>query len=220
MYKEVAPRVQQELDDIVQQTIDAGKKARLMACEHKLGKHVGEDIPGKIEKATSMQNACLQMQEIANRIAVKDANMGFPKTAGSRCTMNDRVSEPGECDYLNCYTTDDKFKKAIAALKKRNDKCYDAWRPPWIARPTPVPRSQRSHRCSSCLLGWRHRQRPNRRFRRQLHLLLRQLRQLRLLRQLCASCASCASGAQHEGRFHSCGLCYHGRLSSRKSKSC
>lgn len=126
LYKEVAPRVQKELDDVVENTINAGKKAGALGCEHKLGKRVGEDIPGMIEKATSIQNACLQMQETANRIAVKDANPGFPQT-GSHCTMNDRHSEPGECDSLNCYTTDAKFKKAIAALKKRNEKCYDEW---------------------------------------------------------------------------------------------
>ncbi|CAJ1343928.1 unnamed protein product, partial [Effrenium voratum] len=125
-YKNVAPRVQQEMDKVAQNTIEAGEKAGLAACEHKLGHRLGADIPGRIEKAAAVQNACLQMQETANRIAVADANTGFARIGGIKCTMNDRVSEPGECDYLNCYATNARFKKAILALKKRNDECYEA----------------------------------------------------------------------------------------------
>lgn len=126
LYKDVAPRVQKAMDQVVKETIDAGTKASSIRCEDKLGKVLGEDIPGKIEKAAAMKNACLQMQEIANRIAIKQ-DAGFPHVDGIKCTMNDSVSEPGECDYLNCYTNDARFREAIKSLKKRNDRCYDEW---------------------------------------------------------------------------------------------
>eukprot|EP00913_Durusdinium_trenchii_P027253 g25568.t1 len=162
LYKDVAPRVQKAMDQVVKETIDAGTKASSIRCEDKLGKVLGEDIPGKIEKAAAMKNACLQMQdgqllfsfeaffhgrlgvteEIANRIAIKQ-DAGFPHVDGIKCTMNDSVSEPGECDYLNCYTNDARFREAIKSLKKRNDRCYDEWeaKPPASTPPAPAAAS-------------------------------------------------------------------------------
>ncbi|CAE7540339.1 unnamed protein product [Symbiodinium sp. CCMP2592] len=94
MYKLTAPRIQGDMDKVVSATIEDAAKAKTLRCEERNGKHVGEDVPGKLEKAYAVQQACLRMQETANRIAVGDANKGFARIGGSmaeRCYNEVRV---------------------------------------------------------------------------------------------------------------------------------
>jgi len=125
MYKLTAPRIQGDMDKVVSAAMEDAAKAKTLRCEERNGKHVGEDVPGKLEKAYAVQQACLRMQETANRIAVGDANKGFARIGGIECGRS-RGSE-GACEYLNCHVADDKFKDALATLKKRNDACYEEW---------------------------------------------------------------------------------------------
>eukprot|EP00931_Biecheleriopsis_adriatica_P087823 TRINITY_DN62239_c0_g1_i1.p1 TRINITY_DN62239_c0_g1~~TRINITY_DN62239_c0_g1_i1.p1 ORF type:complete len:464 (+),score=84.37 TRINITY_DN62239_c0_g1_i1:40-1431(+) len=134
-YKEVAPRVQRALDEQVKAIEEFGSEDRVkdVKCQDRTGETMGDDIPGMIVKATTIQQSCMSMQEIANRIAVGDQNASFADTAadGTRLhcvhTEDAESSEVLGCLRLNCYGKDVKFDEALARLRKQNDHCGSVW---------------------------------------------------------------------------------------------
>jgi len=113
-YQEAAPRVQQLMDAL------DGTATSTWASQTFLGSNDGRNLK-RVEKAVSVQRACLQMQELARSIAPRATFADKSGGASLQC-VKEASGEDGQllkpdCVALNCYASSPDWKSAMAKLQ-------------------------------------------------------------------------------------------------------